>query len=366
MRILLISQSLDKGGRTRRICDLAKQLEQRGHSVFLCAFEAPQEFVKIQFPRLLNVHFLDGEKQSKFSMIRQLNALVAKLSPDIIHTNCEKSFLIGGVTGRLRRIPVLGTYHRSNLEFYQPYFRYKLFAALMNRCVAISRQRFSLMQEQLGIAPRKITLIHGGVDLATVNGFCDKTAARRKLGFDPNKRLLLSLGHLGEIKGHDYTLAGLVKVVARFPDVHLYIGGDGQPREYQRLRNLIQSHGLQNHVTMLGEVTNAFELIAACDIFVQPSLEEAFGLVFIEAGAHAKPTVATEVGGIPDIIINNETGILTPPKDADAIALAIIKMFENPDWATQLGQRARERVVANFSLEKMADNYISVYEELAR
>lgn len=366
MHILLISQSLDKGGRTRRICDLAKQLEQRGHSVSICAFEVPQDFIKIQFPRLSNVHFLDGEKHNKFSLIMQLNTLVAKLSPDIIHTNCEKSFLIGGVTGRLRGIPVLGTYHRSNLEFYQPHFKYKLFAALMNRCVAISRQRLSLMQDQLGISPNKITLIHGGVDLAAVNGYSDKVAAKMKLGFDPDKRLLLSLGHLGEIKGHDYTLAGLGKVVNRFPDVHLYIGGDGQPKDYERLRNLIQKHGLQDYVTMLGEVTNAFELIAACDIFVQPSLEEAFGLVFIEAGAHAKPTVATEVGGIPDIIINNETGILAPPRDSEAIALAIIKMLENPEWTAQLGQKARERIVANFSLEKMADKYVSVYERLVR
>ena len=362
MHILLITQSFDKGGRTRRIYDLAKQLEQRGNTVSLCVFEAPLDLVKNQFPRLANVYFLDGEKCNKFSMIRQMTSLVAKLSPDVIHSNCEKSYLLGGIAGRLHRIPVLGTYHRSNLEFYQPTFKYKLFAALLTRCVAISRHRILLMQSQLGIPRAKITLIHGGVDLSIVNSTQDKSKAKIKLGFNPDQPLLLSLGHLGEIKGHDYTLAAMVSVVIRFPDVHLYIGGDGQAEDYQRLRTLIQNYGLSEHVSLLGEVTNAFELFGACDLFVQPSIEEAFGLVFTEAGAHGKPTVATEVGGIPDIIINNETGILVPPRDSAAIGMAINKMLENPEWTAQLGKNARERIVANFSLEQMVDKYVNVYE----
>ncbi|MES2625029.1 MAG: glycosyltransferase family 4 protein [Pseudomonadota bacterium] len=365
MHILLITQSFDKGGRTRRICDLTKQLESRGHTVSLCVFEAPLDWIKNQFPRLTDIHFLDASKSGKLSMIRKMSALVAKLSPDIIHSNCEKSYLFGGVAGRLFRIPVVGTYHRSNLEFYQPTFKYKLFASLMSRCVAISTQRIALMQDQLGIAPGKITLIHGGVDLSIVNNE-EKRAAKAKIGFDPDQPMLLSLGHLGEIKGHDYTLAGLESVVSRFPNVHLYIGGDGQPADYQRLRTLIQKYRLQNHVTLLGEVTNAFELFAACDVFVQPSLEEAFGLVFIEAGAHGKPTVATEVGGIPDIIINNETGVLVPPGDGAAIGLAINKMLENPEWTDQLGINARERIVAHFSLDRMVDKYIGVYEGMLK
>lgn len=299
-------------------------------------------------------------------MIRQLSSLVTKLSPDIIHSNCEKSYLLGGLVGRLRRIPVLGTYHRSNLEFYQPTFKYKFFASLLNQCVAISKQRNLLMQNRLEISPDKITLIHGGVDLSEVDIQQEKSAARVSLGFDPNQRLLLSLGHLGEIKGHDYTLAALVNVASRFPDVHLHIGGDGQPEDYQRLRSLIQRYGLNDRVTLLGEVTNAFQLLAACDVFVQPSLEEAFGLVFTEAGAHGKPTVSTEVGGIPDIIISNQTGILVPPADSAAIAAAINKMLENPEWTAQLGKNARERIVANFSLDQMVDKYVGVYEGMLK
>jgi glycosyltransferase involved in cell wall biosynthesis len=366
MHILLTCQSFNKGGRTRRICDLAKVLEQRGHTVSLCVFEAPLDWIKKQFPRLADVHFIDCEKSGKFSMIWQFSSLLGKLSPDVIHAHCEKSFLVGGVAGKLRGIPVLGTYHRSNLEFYQPTLKYRFFASLMSRCVAISTQRISLMQNQLGIPPENITLIHGGVDLSAVKAYQDKTAAKVAIGFNPGQRLLLSLGHLGEIKGHDYTVAALKNVVKEFSDVHLYIGGDGAPADYQRLRTLIQNHGLQDHVTLLGEVTNAFELFAACDVFVLPSLEEAFGLVFIEAGAHGKPTVATNIGGIPDIIINDETGILVPPGDSEALAAAINKMLENPQWADQLGENARKRIFANFTLEQMVNKYLQVYEAMVK
>jgi glycosyltransferase involved in cell wall biosynthesis len=366
MHILLTSQSFDKGGRTRRICDLARVLEQRGHTVSLCAFEVPLDWIKNQFPRLADVHVLDGTNSGKLSMIWRFSSLISKLLPDVIHTNCEKSFLVGGIAGRLHRIPVLGTYHRSNLEFYQPTFKYKFFASLMSRCVAISTQRVSLMRDQLGISPDKITLIHGGVDLSVVNYDQQKSAAKINIGFNPDQRMLLSLGHLGEIKGHDYTLAALENIVKSFPDIHLYIGGDGQPEDYQRLRTLIQNYGLKDYVTLLGEVTNAFELFNACDVFVQPSLEEAFGLVFIEAGAHGKPTVATNVGGIPDIIINNETGILVPSGDSSALALAITSLLEKPELTAQLGKNARARIVANFSLEKMVDKYTDVYEAMSK
>lgn len=362
MHILLTAQSFDKGGRTRRICDLAKVLEQRGHTVSLCVFEAPLDWIKTQFPRLYDVHFLDGTNSGKLSMIWQFRVLIAKLSPDVIHAHCEKSFLFGGIAGRLCRIPVLGTYHRSNLEFYQPSCKYRFYASLMSRCVAISSQRVALMRDRLGISPDKITLIHGGVDLSAVDYDKEKSAAKINIGFSLDQRMLLSLGHLGAIKGHDYTLAALEIVVKRFPDVHLYIGGDGQPEDRERLRTLIQKYGLKDCVTLLGEVANAFELFTACDVFVQPSLEEAFGLVFIEAGAHGKATVATSVGGIPDIVIDNETGILVPPGDSSALALAIIKLLEKPEWTAQLGRNARERIVANFSLEKMVDKYIDVYE----
>jgi glycosyltransferase involved in cell wall biosynthesis len=353
MHILITCQSFNKGGRTRRICDLAKVLEQRGHAVSLCVFEAPLDWIKKQFPRLADVHFIDGEKSGKFSMVWQFNSLLAKLSPDVIHAHCEKSFFVGGIAGKLRGVPVLGTYHRSNLEFYQSTLKYKFFASLMSRCVAISTQRISLMQHQLGIPTQNITLIHGGVDLSAVKVRENKPEAKAAIGFNPDQRLLLSLGHLGEIKGHDYTLAALKNVVSRFPDVHLYIGGDGAPADYQRLQALIQNYALQDHVTLLGEVINAFDLFAACDVFVLPSLEEAFGLVFIEAGAHGRPTVATNVGGIPDIIVNNETGILVPPGDSAMLALALGSILENPEWADQLGSAARKRVFENFTLDQM-------------
>ncbi len=366
MHILLTCQSFNKGGRTRRISDLAKVLEQRGHTVSLCVFEAPLDWIKKQFPRLADVHFIDGEKSGKFSMLWQFSSLLAKLSPDVIHAHCEKSFFVGGIAGKLRGIPVLGTYHRSNLEFYQPTLKYKFFASLMSKCVAISTQRISLMQDQLGIPPENITLIHGGVDLSAVKAWQDKSEAKAAIGFSPAQRLLLSLGHLGEIKGHDYTLAALKNVVNRFPDIHLYIGGDGAPADYQRLRTLIQNYALQDHVTLLGEVTNAFELFAACDVFVLPSLEEAFGLVFIEAGAHGRPTVATNIGGIPDIIINNETGILVPPGDSAALAVAISSILEDSEWAEQLGTAAHRRVFENFTLDQMVNKYLDVYKTMVQ
>lgn len=131
------------------------------------------------------------------------------------------------------------------------------------------------------------------------------------------------------------------------PEVTLYIAGDGSEADFERLNLLIQQHRFQQQVTLLGQITNSMEWMQACDIFLQPSREEGFGLVFVEAGLCGKPTITTHVGGIPDII-NNETGYLVEPQQPAKIAKCISVLLNDPDKAMHLGDAAKRRINQHF------------------
>jgi glycosyltransferase involved in cell wall biosynthesis len=152
-------------------------------------------------------------------------------------------------------------------------------------------------------------------------------------------------------------------VVKRIPYAHLYIGGQGIDADFQRLNALIDKHRLQQHVTLLGEVMPK-PWYDAADVFVLASIEEGFGLVFIEAAARRLPVVATRTGGISDIVVNGETGFLVPVGDTAAIANMLIPLLENAELRNQQGLAARKRVEDHFLITHMVDKYLRIYQQL--
>ena len=283
-----------------------------GHQVTLVAFEAPPQWVLDQHTDSQNWIILN-KKPGKFdfNLLLQLLKLIKHHKIDITHTHCEASALYAGIACKLKRTPIVGTYHRSELAHYQPSLKNKFYACLLDHCIAISHERKKRMVEQLGIANQKITIIHGGIELKDAPIIASKEALKETLGICGT--IIFSAGHLGPIKGHEDSIMALVELNHYFPDqakeAKLYIAGDGSKPEYKHLNTLIRKHQLDGQVTLLGHTSNTISWMQACDIFLQPSREEGFGLVFLEAGLCSKPTIATQVGGIPDIIINNETFI---------------------------------------------------------
>ncbi len=205
------------------------------------------------------------------------------------------------MAAKCARIPIIGTFHRSELSAFQKSLGKRLGNAFLNHKIAISKNRKALMVKGLNILPDQITVIHGGTDLKI---FCpvssqQKKDLRKKLGISADIPVLLSLGHLGPIKGHETTLESIPEILKSHPDTHLFIGGDGSSSEKTSLMRIIQSKNIGSHVTLLGQIGQPQEWLGACDIFVQPSVEEGFGQVFAEAGAVGRPAIGTQIGGIP-------------------------------------------------------------------
>jgi glycosyltransferase involved in cell wall biosynthesis len=369
MRILEFVLSLEKGGRTKRALQLCRYLAQHGHNVSALVLQPPPQWVIDEYLSEIDWHCIPRREGIDISSLWKLFSYIRSEKFDVIHAHCETSMLYAGIIGRVLNIPVLGTYHRSVLTAYAPRWQWRFIAKLLSAVVAVSHQRAALLKNNLRVPVEKLNTIHGAIELNEfpADSISNRHAARVALNLDEHNIIWFSAGHLGEIKGHDDSIKALALLNQDIRDelhVRLYIAGDGKRSDYQRLNNLASSLGVADQVVLLGQVNNIPQWLAACDLFLQPSLEEAFGLVFAEAGAAQRPVVATAVGGIPDIVLHEETGLLVAPHAPVELAAALLLLSKNKELAEKMGVAARARVIQHFTLEHMLHQYEALLQKL--
>lgn len=175
---------------------------------------------------------------------------------------------------------------------------------------------------------------------------------------------LLCLGRIEQQKGFDMALAAFARLVSRFPGIRLTIAGDGT--EKPNLEAMAHQLGIAGCVEFPGWVQpdRVPALINTCTFVVMPSRLEPFGIVALQAAQMARPIVATRVGGLPEVVVNGETGLLVENHNIDELIEATTFLLNHPDVATQMGQAARKRALENFSWEMFVDAYESLYRRL--
>jgi glycosyltransferase involved in cell wall biosynthesis len=181
-------------------------------------------------------------------------------------------------------------------------------------------------------------------------------------GLEPSDRVILAVGRLHRQKGYDYLIRALATVKREIPTVKLLIAGEGE--EKNNLKNLVKSLDLSKEVILAGLCREVEKLFNFTKLFVLPSLWEGMPNAVLEAMAAAKPVVATRVGGVPELVIDGETGILVPPEDPESLARAIVKLLRHTAQANSMGNAGRERVQEHFSVTEMVTKTDRLYQEL--
>ncbi|MCX7927271.1 MAG: glycosyltransferase family 4 protein [Candidatus Omnitrophica bacterium] len=217
-----------------------------------------------------------------------------------------------------------------------------------------------ILEERL-ISSKKITTIYNGIDLSKYNNHINKSELKGKLIGNVGP-VILTIGSLIPRKGINFLLMALPHILKVYPQAVLLIVGEG-PLD-SNLKTLARNLSVDDKVVFLGRRNDVNQIISLSDVFVLPSLAEPFGIVNIEAMAMAKPVIATKVGGIPEIIKDKESGILVPPADSIALANTILEVLRDQTKAIAMGKRAREIVEEKFTIDKMVDNYFSLYQSL--
>jgi phosphatidylinositol alpha-1,6-mannosyltransferase len=184
-------------------------------------------------------------------------------------------------------------------------------------------------------------------------------------GISEKAKIILTLARVVERKAHDTVIRALPAVLAEFPDTHYLIAGPEEPRWGQRLRELVRELGLSARVHFIGFIpdSNLADWYRATDVYVMPSRgggedSEGFGITFLEAGACCVPVIGTDSGGIPDAVIHGETGLLVPPDDPDALAVAIKRILGDPDLSKRLGLAARSRIQHELTWDRVTERIL--------
>jgi glycosyltransferase involved in cell wall biosynthesis len=212
-------------------------------------------------------------------------------------------------------------------------------------------------------AMQKCLVIPNGID-TKATPIRDAEEVRRGLGLPEGAPLIGVVARLAPQKGVLEFLDTARRVVNADPSVHCVVAGDGPLM--QELEDRRAELALEAHVQLLGQVDWACELIGAMDVLVIPSVSEGSSVVAMEAMALGKPVVATAVGGVPEVVLDGETGLVVPPGDPEALANAIGAMLTDRDRAAAMGERGRTRAQTEFDVAEMLERTKAVYADVLR
>ena len=296
----------------------------------------------------------------------RLAILVLRRHIDVIHTSDRpRDALACVLLGRWTRRPCIVHVHVTYNAWMSGMLRWALHHA--DHVVAISEFVGDSLVAN-GIPPERVHLVLNAIDVDRWEPGRGRDATRAELGLPPDAQVLLTVCRLFPEKGPAEIITALVAVRETFPETHLLIvGTDITPNgEFgTRLEALVKEHDLEDVVHFLGRRPDVEGLMAAADIYVMPSFEEPFGLVFVEAMAMELPVVALDNGGTKEVVEHDRSGLLSQPGDLDALAHHMLELLRNPDRRASMGKYGRRTARERFTVQRMAADAAKVYASIA-
>jgi glycosyltransferase involved in cell wall biosynthesis len=222
---------------------------------------------------------------------------------------------------------------------------------------------------EMGYSPARTHVILNAINLQAWDWRFDGNATRAALGIPAGAPLIACAARLFRAKGQGEVVRAVAAVRSRFPTIRLLIIGSDD-RQVMResfteeLKGLVGSLGLQEHVIFTGQRSDMPALMAAADVFMLPSDEEPFGLVFAEAMAMKRPVVALANGGTPEVVEHGKSGFLCPPNDAGSLAEHLRRLLEDVDLRARMGEYGRMQVEARFTARRLAGDVARLYDSL--
>jgi len=362
--VLFVNHSMAMGGIEMLIVSFVARLRAAGVAARVAVFQGGGSLESDLERRGVPVHRLGKREGVDARMVAKLRRLIRDHEVEVVHSHNFSTWLY--TTFAVRSLGRHGprhvhTEHSNVAPSPRRYWLERRLAALTAHTVAVSGHVRDVMTDRIGIARERVRVIYNGIDTALFAPDEGRRAAMRQaLGLGPQEVVLGVVARLAPVKDHATLLRALAETDADIrSQVRLIVVGDGPERAaLERLRDELE---LGDRVRFLGERRDTPALLNAFDIYVLPSLSEGMNLTLLEAMSTALPVVTTSVGGSPEIVSAEETGLLVPPADPTALARALERLIASGELRRRYGEAGRQRVVRMFSQESMLREYLALY-----
>jgi len=363
LRVLFLIDELDIGGTEQQLLELVKRLDRARYDPVVCCFRPGRVAREIEGA---GVPVLVVRKRARVDpgLVLALTRLLRRQRIAMVQTYLFTANTWGRLAAILARVPVIVSSER-NVDIWEE--RYKRTAGrLLDRWTRLTIANSQAVERYLvsrGLPAEKVRVVYNGVDTARFDGAAASEATRTELGIPLHHTVVGHLARLEPQKDPGTFLEAAAAVCARTAAVSFLVVGGGTLEG--ALKGAARERGLQDRMIFTGPRRDVPRLLAACDLSVLSSVKEGMSNTVLESMAAGKPTVATRVGGNPELILDGETGFLVPPRDPAALASAMERLVDDPWLAKAMGLQARSRATERFSVDAMVATTEGLYDGLA-
>ncbi len=351
---------------------LAKHLHARGNDVHVLT-SRDRGMPKEESCNGVSVHRIYWPKKiptlQRTLLSLEMYVALRKVNPQIVHVQNFTMGMCGLLAKRLSKKPYIVAgrgfdvygLDRVYAKKLDAFFVRKALALIVKNADAVTALTEEMRREIQKVYARDATVIPNGIEVERFSLSLSNKDAREELKLENDARIVVSVASLSPKKGTEYLIRALKTIIEEEPTTKLYLIGKGT--EEAKLRTLVQALHLTEYILFVGSIPNRVvpEYLAASDVFVLPSLEEAFGIVLLEAMAAGLPIVATNVGGIPSIVADGVNGFLVEPRNPAQIAEAVLKLLADKELTSTLTANNKE-LVKTFSSDENARQYEELYQ----
>jgi glycosyltransferase involved in cell wall biosynthesis len=366
VRVVEVLATGTSGGAQEHLYSLLTRIDRGRYDVSVVSLSPGSAVRKLQREGI-SVIVIDDPDDA--IAVGALAAHLALVRPDVIHNHMYRAELVGtraaialGVVGH-RRPYVVSTIHSSRVRSPEDREQLRRLTPHMDQLIAVSHAMERKIVEE-GRATAPVRLIYNGVDLDRYGHQEPCCTLRDEYGMEPGSQIVGVVARLEPEKGHPTLLEAWPRVLQQVPDAYLLIVGEGSRRA--ELEGLARGLRIAHRVVFTGQREDVPAVTAALDVAVLPSYREAQGRAILEAMALSRPVVASNVGGIPEVIEDGVTGLLVPPHDTAALAAAITRLLTDHAYADTIARAGHDLVHDRFCIELMVREIEAIYDEGAR
>lgn len=376
IKVVHVMDGLGWAGMEHMVQSLVSNMDKKRFKVYLLSEIPMKDSVRGEVEKLkahgVEVVFLQTGEARKF-LVMDYARLLGRIKPHIVHSHSGvwRDVCLGSV---IARVPYI--FHTEHGRVFlddnlRARLTHRFLTRFRTRVIAVSDELKGFLKECVGIGADKLITIHNGIEVDKFVPRQRDAALREKLGLKNDEAFIMAVGRINPVKDYETLIRAIHEVKnrlrggARFrlfiagPETDDNIPGGGL---LPRLKALCSALGVQDEVVFLGKRDDVMELLPQADIFVQTSITEGLSMAILEAMSCRLPVVATDVGGNSELVSDGETGMLIKSKDPLAAGDALVRLIRDKGLRAGMGARGRERVVREFSLDHMTEEYQKLYQ----